>query len=98
MYACAEFCVLTNVSNKYVFGRFPLRGGSAAPPLRAPLLVFENVSSAGLIVLKRMTLWIQPFDLVLTKCFNATRCLPDSNDPVLLFHYSIRFNQAIRLL
>ena len=29
MYACAElFCVLTNVSNKFVFRRFPLRGGS----------------------------------------------------------------------
>ena len=27
MYACAElFCVLTNVSNKFVFRRFPLRG------------------------------------------------------------------------
>jgi len=28
MYACAElFCVLTNVKNKFVFRRFPLRGG-----------------------------------------------------------------------
>jgi len=45
MYACAElFCVLTNVSNKFVFGRFPLRGALApsAPPLRAPLI--QNTS------------------------------------------------------
>jgi len=37
MYACAElFCALTNVSNKFVFRRFPLRWGSS-PPLRVPL-------------------------------------------------------------
>ena len=39
MYACAElFCVLTNVSNKFVFGRFPLRGGSSplSPPCVRP--------------------------------------------------------------
>jgi len=30
MYACSElFCVLTNVSNKFVFRGFPLRGGSS---------------------------------------------------------------------
>jgi len=30
MYACAEvLCVLTNVSNKFVFRRFPLRWGSS---------------------------------------------------------------------
>jgi len=32
MYECAElFCVLTNVSNKFVFRRFPLRGGGSSP-------------------------------------------------------------------
>ena len=40
MYACAElFCVLTYVSNKFVFRRFPLRGGAlapSAPPACAP--------------------------------------------------------------
>ena len=39
MYACAElFCVLTNVSNKFVFRRFPLRGGSSPfiPPCVRP--------------------------------------------------------------
>jgi len=39
MYACAElFYVLTNVSNKLVFRRFPLRGGSSSTALRAPLV------------------------------------------------------------
>jgi len=40
MYACVElFCVLTNVSNKFVFRRFPLRGFyPLQPPLRAPLI------------------------------------------------------------
>jgi len=39
MYACAElFWVLTNVSNKFVFRRFPLRGGSSpfSPPSCTP--------------------------------------------------------------
>ena len=39
MYACAElYCVWTNVSNKFVFRRFPLRGGLApsAPTACAP--------------------------------------------------------------
>jgi len=44
MYACAElFCVLTNVSNKFVFRRFPLKGGGSiplSPSLRAPLRVY----------------------------------------------------------
>jgi len=40
MYAWAElFCVSRNVSNKFVFRRFTLRGGSSPlSPLRAPLL------------------------------------------------------------
>jgi len=41
MYAYGElFCVLTNVSNKFVFRRFPLRRGALAPsaPLRTPLI------------------------------------------------------------
>ena len=45
MYACAGlFCVLTNVSNKFVFRRFPLMGGGAitpSAPLRAPLWIGE---------------------------------------------------------
>ena len=39
MYAYAElFCVLTNVSNKFVFRRFPLKGGSSllSPPWLRP--------------------------------------------------------------
>jgi len=39
MYACTElFCVLTNVSNKFVFRRFPLRGvfSPLNPPACAP--------------------------------------------------------------
>ena len=33
MYACAElFCVLTNVSKKFVFRRFPLRGEPRSSP------------------------------------------------------------------
>jgi len=41
MYACAQlFCVLTNVSNKFLFRQFPLRG--AIPPLRAPLFATQS--------------------------------------------------------
>jgi len=43
MYARAElFCVLTNVSNKFVFRRFPLRGVAlvpSAPPACAPATI-----------------------------------------------------------
>jgi len=51
MYACAElFCVLTNVSSKFVFRRFPLRGGSSllSPPLRAPLTVLIRAAGISL--------------------------------------------------
>jgi len=44
MYECAElFCVLTNVSNKFVFRRFPLRGALApsATPCVRPLLYYD---------------------------------------------------------
>jgi len=50
MYACAElFCVLTNVSNKFVLRRFPLRGGSSplSPHLPAPLNLF------GVVIVKK---------------------------------------------
>jgi len=62
MYACVElFCVSTNVSNKFVFRRFPLRrrGGSSplSPPACAPVLktrldeVYPNVFIALRIIL-----------------------------------------------
>ena len=47
MYACAElFCVLTNVSNKFVFRRFPLRGGSSPliPPDYSNHLIYKKNS------------------------------------------------------
>ena len=49
MYACAElFCVLTNVCNKFVFRRFPLRGSlSPSAPLRAPLGGCSGVQRSG---------------------------------------------------
>ena len=52
MYACAElFCASTNVSNKFVFRRYPLRGGSSplsSPPACDPGEVTEvNVSEAN---------------------------------------------------
>ena len=41
MYACAElFCVLTNVVNKFVFRRFPLRGGGGSIAPSAPFCVY----------------------------------------------------------
>jgi len=46
MYACAElFCVLTKVSNKFVFGRFPLRGPyPLSPPACAPARRYESTA------------------------------------------------------
>ena len=44
MYACAElFCVLTNVSNKFVFRRFPLKGGLAPSAPCLPGLCMMSV-------------------------------------------------------
>ena len=41
MYACAElFCVSTNVSNKFVFRRFPSRGGFS--PLNSPCVLIQT--------------------------------------------------------
>jgi len=62
MYACAElFCVLTNVSNKFVFRRFPLMGGGYRPlsPLRAPLGPTGEICSF-LRDLKRLAFAILP--------------------------------------
>jgi len=50
MYVCAElFCVLTNVSNKFVFRRFPLRGALVppSPPACAHAQDFSNSCGCG---------------------------------------------------
>jgi len=74
MHACAElFCVLTNVSNKFVFRRFPLRGGFSplSPPCVRPwsawLLCSVSVIPENTVALQKFNQLIR-IEL-LTSCF-----------------------------
>ena len=87
MYACAElFCVLTNVSNKFVLRRFPLRGGRgaiapSALPLRAPLAAVNRklLGGSAQYFLSAKSLWNFPKAIV----FTCRCCEEDTLNPLL---------------